>query len=43
MESNIERLHAFDFSDFPEAYFGSARETAWREGLPYTNGLRTAV
>ena len=43
MESNIELLHAFDFSDFPEAYFGSARETPWREGLPYANGLRTAV
>ena len=28
---------------FPEAYFGSARETPWREGLPYANGLRTAV
>ena len=43
MENNIELLHAFDFSGFPEASFGSARETPWQEGLPYSNGLRTAV
>ena len=43
MESNIELLHAFDFSDFPEASFGSARETPWQEGLPYAKGLRIAV
>jgi len=43
MESNIELLHAFDFTDLPEASFGSARETPWRERLPYSKGLRTAV
>ena len=43
MERDIELLYAFDFSDFPEADFGSARETPWRDGLPFANGLRSAV
>ncbi|MCH2379303.1 MAG: hypothetical protein MK236_07775, partial [Pedosphaera sp.] len=43
MESNIELLHAFDFSDCPNASFASARETPWRDGLPFGKGLRAAV
>ena len=43
MESNIELLQAFDFSDFPDASFGSARKTPWQKGLPYAKGLRVAV
>ena len=43
MESNIELLHAFDFSDYPNASFASARETPWRDGLPFGKGLRAAV
>ena len=39
MGSNIELLHAFDFSDCPNASRGSSRNTPWREGLPYANGL----
>jgi len=43
METDIELLHAFDFSGHPELSFGLARETPWRDGLPYASGMRAAV
>lgn len=43
METDLELLHAFNFSGHSELSFGFARETPWHDGLPYAQGLRAAV
>jgi hypothetical protein len=43
MQTGIELLHAFDFSECPEQSFGDSRVTPWRSSLPYSDGLRVAV
>lgn len=43
MQTGIELLHAFDFSEYPEQSFGDPRVTPWRKNLPYSDGLRLAV
>ena len=43
MQTGIELLHAFDFSECPEQSFGNPRVTPWRSSLPYSDGLRGAV
>ena len=43
MVNDIEVVSAFDFTGRREESFGSARETPWRETVPYSKHLRTAV
>ena len=43
METDIELLHGFDFSNHPGLAFGFAREMPLREGLPHGKGLRAVV